>query len=58
MLFTPRSMQMGLQQHVRGGMIVVSVDSEEARAWFRFDPSVNFARCMPAEQARGLVIGD
>lgn len=56
-LFTPRSMQMGLGERVRGGMIVVSVDSDEARDWFRFDSSMDFARCMPAEQACGIVSG-
>jgi uncharacterized protein (DUF58 family) len=54
-LFTPRSMQMNLRDSARGGIIIVSVESEQARAWFRFDPAVDFSRCMPADQASGLI---
>ncbi|MGD0461216.1 MAG: DUF58 domain-containing protein [Tepidisphaeraceae bacterium] len=54
-LFTPRAMQVSLGDSARGGMIVVPVESEQARTWFRFDPAVDFARCMPAEQAIGVV---
>jgi uncharacterized protein (DUF58 family) len=55
-LFTPRPVEMGLGDRVRGGMVLVSVESDQARSWFRFDPSVDFLRCMPADQvgaARG-----
>jgi uncharacterized protein (DUF58 family) len=56
-LFTPRSMQMGRGERARGGMIVVPVEADQARSWFRFDPSVDFSRCLPAEQAGGIVVG-
>jgi uncharacterized protein (DUF58 family) len=54
-LFTPRPMQVSLRESARGGMIIVPVESEQARSWFHFDPAVDFARCMPAEQAVGIM---
>ena len=33
----------------RGGMLLIPADSHRAR-WFRFDPSVDFQTCMPADQ--------
>ncbi len=54
-LFTPRPMQVSLRDSARGGMIIVPGDSDQARSWFHFDPAVDFARCMPAEQAIALV---
>ena len=53
-LLTPRSMQMNLRDSARGGMIIVPVNSDQARTWFRFDPAVDFSRCMPAEQTAGI----
>jgi uncharacterized protein (DUF58 family) len=54
-LFTPRAIQVSLRESARGAMIIVPVDSEQARNWFHFDPAVDFSRCMPAEQAIGIV---
>jgi uncharacterized protein (DUF58 family) len=49
-LATPRDVQVGLADRVRGAMVVVSAASTMADAWFRFDPAVDFATCMPADQ--------
>jgi uncharacterized protein (DUF58 family) len=49
-LVTPRDVQVGLADRVRGAMVVVSAASPMAEAWFRFDPHVDFSTCMPAEQ--------
>ncbi len=47
MLFTPRNVQLGLIEEARGGMLVISSSIASARAWFRFDPGVNFRTAMP-----------
>jgi uncharacterized protein (DUF58 family) len=49
-LVTPRDVQMGLAERVRGSLVVVSASTEVADAWFRFAPGIDFATCMPAEQ--------
>ncbi len=49
-LFTPRDVQMGLIERARGLMVVASASSPAARAWFKFDPSIDFAACMPPDQ--------
>ena len=56
-LFTPRNVRLGLGERVRGGMIMVAVESEEANHWFKFDPTVDFARSMPADQVSGVIVG-
>jgi uncharacterized protein (DUF58 family) len=56
-VFTPRSVTLGLGERARGGMIVVAVESEEAAGWFTFDSTVDFARSMPADQASGVIAG-
>jgi uncharacterized protein (DUF58 family) len=53
-LFTPRKLEMGLGEHSRGAMLVVTADSPQAQAWFHFDKAVDFTRCMPADQASDL----
>jgi uncharacterized protein (DUF58 family) len=57
-LFTPRPMQMGFGQRVRGRTIIVPVESEQAQAWFGFDPSVDFVRCIPANQLSAAQFGE
>jgi uncharacterized protein (DUF58 family) len=47
---TPRDVQLGLAERVRGAMVVVSAASPLAEHWFRFHPGVDFATCMPANQ--------
>ncbi|HSU67600.1 MAG TPA: DUF58 domain-containing protein [Tepidisphaeraceae bacterium] len=50
-LFTPRDVQLGIAEGSRQGMIVIPADSDRARAWFRFDPGIDFRSCMPVDQA-------
>jgi hypothetical protein len=42
---------MSLGEAARGGTIILSPASEQARAWFTFDPAVEFAVCSPVEVA-------
>ena len=49
-LFTPWDVQAGVVDGSRGGMIVVSAESSRAQGWFRFEPAIDFANCMPADQ--------
>ena len=49
-IFTPRDVQLGLGERARGSMVVVSAASPLADTWFRFDPSIDFATTMPADQ--------
>jgi len=46
-LFTPREVQLGLIEEVRGEMLVISASTPLAGAWFRFHENVNFKTCMP-----------
>jgi len=52
-LFTPRQSEPGIEDNGRRGMLVIPADSHRARAWFRFDTSVDFQTCMPADQQPG-----
>jgi uncharacterized protein (DUF58 family) len=56
-LFTPRKSEPGIEDNGRRGMLVIPADSHRARAWFRFDPGVDFQTCMPAEQQPGRSSG-
>jgi uncharacterized protein (DUF58 family) len=47
--------QPSLAERARGGMVVVSVNSEEARSWFHFDSAVDFTRCMPTQQMNEMI---
>jgi uncharacterized protein (DUF58 family) len=47
-LFTPRLVQMGISD--QSGMLAIAVGSQQAQRWFRFAPSIDFARCIPADQ--------
>lgn len=49
-LLSPRNVQVGLSERLRGSMLVISAASAAADRWFRFDDNVDFARCMPVEQ--------
>jgi uncharacterized protein (DUF58 family) len=49
-LVTPRDVQVGLAERVRGALVVVSAASPMADVWFRFTPGVDFASCMPSDQ--------
>jgi hypothetical protein len=48
-LFTPRDMQSGLADRMRGGMLVFPAD-EMGRRMFQFSPEVEFSTCMPIDQ--------
>jgi uncharacterized protein (DUF58 family) len=52
-LVTPRNITMTLGEAARGGTIILSPASEQARAWFTFDPAVEFATCAPVEEKKG-----
>lgn len=54
-MFTPRTIQPSLPGRSNGGLIVVPVHSEQAQAWFHFDPNVNFSQCMPVDQIDALL---
>ena len=49
-LFTPRDVQLGLGDHARGSMLVVSATSQLAQGSFRFPPEVDFTTTMPPDQ--------
>ncbi len=49
-LLTPRNMQLSLADKLRGGLVILPADSDQSHDWFRFDTSVDFACCMPADQ--------
>jgi len=48
-LFTPRDIQLGLGDHLRTGMVVVSSISAQGRNWFKFADGIDFAHTMPEE---------
>jgi uncharacterized protein (DUF58 family) len=48
-LFTQREMAVTLADHLRGGLVVISARSPWAGAWFSFDPSIDFTRCIPLD---------
>jgi hypothetical protein len=48
MLFTPRNLPQGLGEMSRTPVITVWSEGEQAANWFKFDPSVDFTRSMPA----------
>jgi hypothetical protein len=53
-LVTPRNITMSLGEAARGGTIILSPATEQARAWFTFDPAVDFATCSPVETPGNL----
>jgi hypothetical protein len=53
-LVTAGAAQPTVGGRTRGGIVVVAVKSEQGRSWFQFDPAVNFARCVPAEQLASI----
>jgi uncharacterized protein (DUF58 family) len=50
LLVTPRDVQVGISEHLRSGLVVVTAGTPQADRWFRFPPTTDFARCMPADQ--------
>jgi hypothetical protein len=49
-LLSPIEVAQGLGDHARGATVVISPSNEHMMSWFTFDPSVDFAHCMPMEQ--------
>jgi uncharacterized protein (DUF58 family) len=54
-LVTGRDIQLSLNEKLRGGMMVVAANSPQAKAWFKFDPSIDFSVCLPPEQEYGII---
>ncbi len=52
-LFTPANVEQTLPDQARGNWIVIPANSEQGRQWFRFDPGVDFAQCIPADAEPG-----
>jgi uncharacterized protein (DUF58 family) len=49
-LFTPREMQVSLTDRLRGALVVVPSVSPWVTTWFKFDPGIDFARCIPLDE--------
>ena len=54
-LFTTRTAQAGLPSRSDSAVLAVSANSDQSRAWFQFDPNVDFSRCIPADQLNGIM---
>jgi uncharacterized protein (DUF58 family) len=50
LLLTPEPVRVGLGEAVRGGVTALSAADPESAALFRFDDTVDFGCCMPADQ--------
>jgi uncharacterized protein (DUF58 family) len=50
MLFTGRNLELGLNEKLRGNMVVISAANAPSRAMFKFNSDVRFDRCWPPEQ--------
>jgi uncharacterized protein (DUF58 family) len=48
-LFTPREMTVSLSDRLRGALVVVPSLAPWVGAWFRFDPAIDFTRCIPMD---------
>jgi uncharacterized protein (DUF58 family) len=49
-LFTPREMQVSLSERLRGALVVVPALAPWVTSWFRFDPAIDFTRCIPVDE--------
>jgi uncharacterized protein (DUF58 family) len=49
-MVTPRDYNLGLGDQLRSGLVVIPAAAEQGRRWVRFPDSVDFTRCMPADQ--------
>jgi uncharacterized protein (DUF58 family) len=49
-LVTSRNVELGLNEKLRGGLIVISAASPASRSLFKFDKDVRFDRCSPPDQ--------
>jgi hypothetical protein len=46
---------LSLNDKLRSGVVVVSAHSPQTAAWFKFEPQVDFSRCLPTDQESGIV---
>lgn len=54
-LLTGRDIELGLNEKLRGGIVIVSAGTPQAEAWFKFQPPVDFAYSLPSEQEAGTL---
>jgi len=54
-LVTGRDIELSLNDKLRSGVVVVSAHSPQTAAWFKFEPQVDFSRCLPTDQESGIV---
>jgi uncharacterized protein (DUF58 family) len=50
MLVTGRNLEIGLNEKLRGNLVVLSAANPSSRGMFKFNPDVKFDRCWPPEQ--------
>jgi uncharacterized protein (DUF58 family) len=55
MLFTGRNLELGLNEKLRGNMVVISAANAQFTGMFKFNPEVKFDRCWPPDQELGIV---
>jgi uncharacterized protein (DUF58 family) len=53
-MLTGRNLELGLSEKLRGGVVIVSVNSPKADGWFTFEPAVEFSYCLPTDQEAEL----
>jgi uncharacterized protein (DUF58 family) len=49
-LVSRQNVNLTLGESVRGGLVVLSPDGPMSQRWFKFEKTVDFTRCMPADQ--------
>ena len=52
-LLTGQSVELGLPDQLRGGVLVVSAEGPHAD-YFKFNSSIDFASCIPADEEAAL----
>ncbi len=53
-LITGKGVELGLNEKLRGGMVIISATNPVADGWFKFGPDVRFDRCGPPDQETGI----
>jgi len=54
-LITSRNVELGLNEKLRGGMVVISSASPVSRGLFKFNSDIRFDRCSPPDQEATMV---
>lgn len=49
-LISRTEVSLSFGESVRGSLIVIPVDSPQAKRWFTFDPNIDFSKTMPLDQ--------